>query len=90
LFSAWQERFRAPEIHHQISFSLHTRHHAVDQLTLTIDKLIEDRLALGLADLLNNHLLGSLRRNATVIFKLVNHIDGLPEVRSRRNRLRFL
>ena len=60
LLVAADHAFRTAEIDHDVT-ELDTLHHTGDDLALTILELFELAITLGIADLLEDHLLGGLR-----------------------------
>ena len=74
LFLARQLRFDAAELHDDVAV-LEALDHAVDDFADALAVLGVDVLALGLADLLEDHLLGGLRRDAAEILGRTREFD---------------
>ena len=63
MLRAWQNCLGTPQTqrHHT---GIDALHRPVNEVALALDELVVERITLGLADLLQNDLLGRLRRNA--------------------------
>jgi hypothetical protein len=64
LLLLWEDRVGASEVHDDV-LSLEALHDAGEELALPVLELVEDDRAFGLTDLLDDVLLGGLRRDAT-------------------------
>ncbi len=60
--------------------TLHALDRAGDEMFLAIEEVVEHLLALGIADLLQDHLLGGLRADATKIDRLERFLDVVADL----------
>src|SRR2546422_485932 len=69
--------------------ALHALHRAGDQLVATRQEVVQDLLALGVADALQDHLLRSLRADAAELDRLERLLDEVLQLDIRFALLRF-
>src|SRR5262249_60761482 len=79
---AREHAFDAPRFDDHVT-ALDPLDRAREQVVLTLEEVIEDLLALGVADLLQNDLLCRLCADATEIDRLERLLDHVAEVKRR-------
>ncbi|MEZ4612560.1 MAG: hypothetical protein R2838_20340 [Caldilineaceae bacterium] len=82
LLFAHQQRFGLviQQDGHGVGGGVHAAHLRVDQLADAMGKILVDRVARGLADALQDDLLGRLRRNAAEVGRLGLHLDDVAQL----------
>ena len=83
-----KHRLRAPQIHDDRTL-LEAPDDAVDDFGAPVLVLLEDVVALRLADQLDDHLLGGLGQNPSEALRVERHSDVITEFRTRVEPLRL-